>query len=144
VKTEDRKMTRHTNKLILIVALLYSLSNGQYQFVEAVGLKKTGSHQHMVNTYSKPFYARTLSGFISANAQNPISGARVLITDKDWESTIDETTTNQDGFFSFPNFKRGTYFLQISKEGFQITRLKIKVVARKNAPNELHLTLSLS
>lgn len=85
--------------------------------------------QQMLVTIEKPFYSRSLSGFVSDLDETPIADAFVEECTENWESCFAHTRTDQRGHFSWPDAKKGKHFLRISSLGFNTTQI-IVIVSR--------------
>jgi TonB family protein len=61
--------------------------------------------------------AASISGNVSDNSGNPLSGVKVMISNPD-NGTAHETITGTDGKFSFADDNAGQYILRLEKPGF--------------------------
>jgi hypothetical protein len=60
-----------------------------------------------------------LSGNVVDDVGNAVQGATIQLKDRNNGSVIKETSTNNDGSYSFGNVKQSTYTLQASQNGFE-------------------------
>ncbi len=93
--------------------------------------------------FKKAIKSKTLSGKIFAGYpnENLISGAKVLITDKTYSEVLQETITDKNGFFSFPDSSKGIHYVYVCKAGYNTTQAKIKISKKKKVPNSVALEL---
>src|SRR5690606_35737323 len=87
-------------------------------FATPVFVSETQAQSEVIIYYKKAFKSKTLSGYVRTPSGSIVSDVKVEIMDKKWSKTLEETTTDEDGFFSLSETKKGLYFLQLSKEGF--------------------------
>lgn len=89
--------------------------------------------------------SKTLSGKIFAESANKflISDAKVLITDKTYSEVFEETVTDENGFFSFPDSPKGIHYIYVCKEGYNNTQAKIKISKKKKVQNSVSLELNI-
>ncbi|MCL6219380.1 TonB-dependent receptor [Zunongwangia pacifica] len=68
-----------------------------------------------------------LSGFVFDDQQNPISNAHIYLKDSRYGAY-----TNQNGYFSIQNIKKGEYTIVISEIGFIKKELQVNLQSNKN------------
>ena len=91
---------------------------------------------------ARPIIAGSLSGIVIDSGGFPIPDALVGRVGQTWERTIDERKTRADGRFSFAKTANGSYFLKVSKSGFNT--LLVKVITTNKSTAKLKLSLLVS
>src|SRR5260370_14433654 len=71
--------------------------------------------------------AGVISGQVMDQQGGAIPGANVRLTEISTNSTTN-TSTNEEGRFTFPTVSPGTYDLTVTKEGFALTRMPAQKV----------------
>ncbi|HXX20081.1 MAG TPA: carboxypeptidase-like regulatory domain-containing protein [Candidatus Acidoferrum sp.] len=66
----------------------------------------------------EPFHSRSLSGTVLDASAAPLEGAVVERCQERWRNCFDRVVTDRHGRFSWHHAKNGTYFLKLSKDGF--------------------------
>ena len=86
--------------------------------------------------------AGSLSGTVLDSEGFPIAEAIVERVTRTWDATFDERRTLSNGRFSFGKMPKGSYFLKVSKLGFNT--LLVKVITTNKSKAKLKLTLQVS
>jgi hypothetical protein len=89
-----------------------------------------------------PIEVRTLSGHVQDPGKAEIEGARVELFDAQTDSVITSTVTDSKGNFHFKDFGKDSYKLKITKPGFNVLRVTLRI--RKHSPALAVLTLSIA
>lgn len=77
--------------------------------------------------------------------QNPIPNAKIQLQKRKNKKTIQETKTNDKGWFEFLNIKEGKYTLIVSFPNTKTLFIPIKVLRRKSlAKNYLGITVDVT
>jgi len=87
----------------------------------------------------QPFHARNVAGTIIDPSGAEIPGVDVERMDSKFVTTIQKTATDAQGAFRFSSLPQGTYYLQLSKPGFDPT----EVTVMSGGKYDKHLTISL-
>jgi hypothetical protein len=98
--------------------------------------------QFEVVTLAKPFYSREFSGQVKDPTGGEIEGAHIDLVDLQTQQVIASATTDQKGDFHFERFGKSSCRLKISKPGFNILLVTIRI--RKNAPAMAVFTLPIA
>ena len=70
-----------------------------------------------VNTWAQGIYA-TLTGIVSDPSESVVNGAKVVLRDAQ-SASARETTTNNEGYYTFASVPVGNYVLTVENAGFQ-------------------------
>ncbi len=89
-----------------------------------------------------PVEARTLSGHVQDPGKAEIEGATVELFDAETDAVITSTATDSKGNFHFKDFGKNTYKLKITKPGFNVLRVTLRI--RKHSPALAVLTLPIA
>jgi hypothetical protein len=89
-----------------------------------------------------PVEARTLSGHVQDPGKAEIEGAKVELFDAQTDTVITSTVTDSKGNFHFKDFGKSIYKLKITKPGFNVLRVTLRI--RKHSPALAVLTLPIA
>lgn len=84
----------------------------------------------------------SLSGTVIDPEGFPMPDVAVERVSHTWEAAFDERKTDSNGRFSFGKMPKGTYFLKVSKLGFNT--LLVKVITTNKSKARLKLSLRVS
>ena len=89
-----------------------------------------------------PVEARTPSGHVQDPGKAEIEGAKVELFDAQTDTVITSTVTDSKGNFHFKDFGKDSYKLKITKPGFNVLRVTLRI--RKHSPALAVLTLPIA
>jgi hypothetical protein len=98
--------------------------------------------QYEVVTLAKPFYSREFAGQVKDPIGGEIEGAHIDLVDLQTQQVIASATTDQKGAFHFEKFGKSCCRLKISKPGFNILLVTVRI--RKSAPAMAVFTLPIA
>jgi len=91
---------------------------------------------------ANPVEVRTLSGHVQDAAKAKIEGATVELLDAQTDTVITSAATDSKGNFHFKDFGKNTYKLKITKPGFNVLQVTLRI--RKHSPALAILTLPIA
>ena len=89
-----------------------------------------------------PVEVRTLSGHVQDPAKAKVEGATVELLDAQTDTVITSAVTDSKGNFHFKDFGKNTYKLKITKPGFNVLQVTLRI--RKRSPALAVLTLPIA
>ncbi|HEX3373074.1 MAG TPA: carboxypeptidase-like regulatory domain-containing protein [Edaphobacter sp.] len=93
-------------------------------------------------TLADPVEVRTLSGHVQDPAKAQIEGATVEVLDAQTDTVITSAETDSKGNFHFKDFGKNTYKLKITKPGFKVLHVTLRI--RKHSPELAVVTLPIA
>ncbi len=111
-------------------------------FSLALVMGSTETHAQIEVILADPVEARTLSGHVQDPGKAEIEGATVELLDDQTDTVITSTATDSKGNFHFKDFGKNSYKLKITKPGFNVLRVTLRI--RKHAPALAVLTLPIA
>jgi Carboxypeptidase regulatory-like domain len=89
-----------------------------------------------------PYLAARKSGIVLDPTGRPIRGAEVTLMDSGWKTAFKTVWADEDGRFEFSQIKLATCYLEISRPGFQIMHVKLKIVRRAKTNPRIGIELA--
>jgi hypothetical protein len=89
--------------------VVYASAGGYANYSQIVGVQDGTYHDILMDVYIGP---ASLSGYVTHSVLGPLEGALVTIGDI-------ETTTDELGYYEFPDLQQVSYYMTISKEGYR-------------------------
>ena len=90
-----------------------------------------GRAQFMVVEVDRPYLSSEVSAIVVAPNNEPMPGATVKRMRSGWKKLIESTKTDWRGRFRFRKGKSNLNYLEITRPGFQVMHVKLKVVRRR-------------
>lgn len=79
----------------------------------------------------RPYLASDASAIVVDPSGAPMPGTTVKLMSVGWGKIIASKETNSQGFFRFSSGNSNLLYLEITRPGFQVMHVKLKVVRKK-------------
>lgn len=98
--------------------------------------------QFLTVQLDKPYLAARASGIVVDPTGVPIPDAKVTLMNGVWKKALKDVWTDDNGRFKFDGIKSTICYLEISRPGFQIMHVKLKIIRTARTSPRISMELA--